>query len=630
MRRSTLSSIFCAGLWFALAGPAFAQCGGTTVTDCCVEHFGPGCSDQACCQLVCTLDPLCCSSSWDSFCAASALANCAASACGGGNGGGLCGDPNPNDCCAVNETPGCSDQNCCVLVCSVDPFCCELQWEQACAITAHSLCDICEPDCSSAKNPTVVGLGENAFFNEATYCDIDLTDRCSAASGDSIIWSANYFSFTPKESGVYNFSTCTASFSGYFSEIAVMNTADPSDGVAGCSEPACSGLSGWVPDIELQGGQTYIIAIGSQQSFFPPSGEGTLTIGRQDGACSSAVEAALGFNVFDMPAYETAYIDLRNTEFAELSAMQQIFNARFFRFTPNESTRYTVSTCGQVDFDSELAIIRGCSVADGVVAANAEGTCVVQAGTFVVTSTLASLIGVELEAGVEYYIVVGGRLPTSRGPGSLEIKRFEPCPLDVPNTFDDESCGASDPDDADCNPQPPERLEPGDILQGTFWTSMPTPETIFNFRDKDLYTLVVPTAQTVGLTLRSEIPAVVGLQSACGPSDILATTDPLAICAGELVITLDAGEYYLFVFPSIYADGFGCGERLSNLYTLSISGAGSGGCPADIDGDGSVSSSDLGILLSAWGTGSATADLDRDGSVDSSDLGILLSSWGGC
>jgi hypothetical protein len=61
-----------------------------------------------------------------------------------------------------------------------------------------------------------------------------------------------------------------------------------------------------------------------------------------------------------------------------------------------------------------------------------------------------------------------------------------------------------------------------------------------------------------------------------------------------------------------------------------IAGGGNACCPADIDRDGAVGSSDLGQLLSAWGTNSAAADLDRDGSVGSSDLGILLSSWGGC
>jgi hypothetical protein len=53
--------------------------------------------------------------------------------------------------------------------------------------------------------------------------------------------------------------------------------------------------------------------------------------------------------------------------------------------------------------------------------------------------------------------------------------------------------------------------------------------------------------------------------------------------------------------------------------------------PADLDGDGAVSASDLAILLGAWGptegpTGSA-ADLDADGDVDAGDLAILLGAW---
>lgn len=58
-------------------------------------------------------------------------------------------------------------------------------------------------------------------------------------------------------------------------------------------------------------------------------------------------------------------------------------------------------------------------------------------------------------------------------------------------------------------------------------------------------------------------------------------------------------------------------------------GAGSGPqCPADLDGDGSVSGSDLGALLAAWG--SPAADLDGDGTTAGSDLGALLAAWGAC
>jgi hypothetical protein len=45
---------------------------------------------------------------------------------------------------------------------------------------------------------------------------------------------------------------------------------------------------------------------------------------------------------------------------------------------------------------------------------------------------------------------------------------------------------------------------------------------------------------------------------------------------------------------------------------------------ADLNGDGSVDTADLGILLSAFGTGNAEADLNGDGVVDTADLGVLI------
>jgi hypothetical protein len=54
-------------------------------------------------------------------------------------------------------------------------------------------------------------------------------------------------------------------------------------------------------------------------------------------------------------------------------------------------------------------------------------------------------------------------------------------------------------------------------------------------------------------------------------------------------------------------------------------------CAADLDGDGLVDGSDLGIMLGTWGACSGCdADLDGDGLVDGSDLGIMLGSWGAC
>jgi hypothetical protein len=46
----------------------------------------------------------------------------------------------------------------------------------------------------------------------------------------------------------------------------------------------------------------------------------------------------------------------------------------------------------------------------------------------------------------------------------------------------------------------------------------------------------------------------------------------------------------------------------------------------DLDGDGTVGGSDLGLLLAEWG-GSGPADLDGDGTVGGGDLGLLLAAF---
>jgi len=55
---------------------------------------------------------------------------------------------------------------------------------------------------------------------------------------------------------------------------------------------------------------------------------------------------------------------------------------------------------------------------------------------------------------------------------------------------------------------------------------------------------------------------------------------------------------------------------------------GGGFVPGDLDGDGVVNGTDLGVLLSAWGAcAGCVADLNDDGIVDGQDLGIVLSAW---
>lgn len=52
-------------------------------------------------------------------------------------------------------------------------------------------------------------------------------------------------------------------------------------------------------------------------------------------------------------------------------------------------------------------------------------------------------------------------------------------------------------------------------------------------------------------------------------------------------------------------------------------------CPWDLDGSGSVGTSDLLELFAQWGT-AGSADFDESGSVGTNDLLILFANWGPC
>ncbi len=52
----------------------------------------------------------------------------------------VCGLPDAGSCFEANGTPGCDDGECCEMVCAVDPQCCDVEWDDACAATANDLC----------------------------------------------------------------------------------------------------------------------------------------------------------------------------------------------------------------------------------------------------------------------------------------------------------------------------------------------------------------------------------------------------------------------------------------------------------------------------------------------------------
>ncbi|MFZ9915736.1 MAG: trypsin-like peptidase domain-containing protein, partial [Phycisphaerales bacterium] len=67
-----------AGSATAAAGTLEVACSPVCGTgpSCTLEHASPGCNDAACCASVCTIDPFCCESNWDSVCVSRAVSSC--------------------------------------------------------------------------------------------------------------------------------------------------------------------------------------------------------------------------------------------------------------------------------------------------------------------------------------------------------------------------------------------------------------------------------------------------------------------------------------------------------------------------------------------------------------------------
>jgi hypothetical protein len=160
-----------------------ANCGGADAGNCFQANGSPGCNDAACCQTICQIDAYCCHVQWDSVCADEAEANC--------QGPGVpC--PGEGPCRTAHPSPGCQDQACCELICSLDPFCCEVEWDQACADAAIELCPnigTCpgqgpctvpngSPGCEDEICCTVV-CGQDPFC-----CGVEWDQACADAAAD--------------------------------------------------------------------------------------------------------------------------------------------------------------------------------------------------------------------------------------------------------------------------------------------------------------------------------------------------------------------------------------------------------------------------------------------------------------
>ena len=134
------------------------------------------------------------------------------------------------------------------------------------------------PPGSTCDDPAAVIVGENAFANGITENFFDISGICNPGPGeDDTIYNTNFYSFTPAVSGRYTFSTCGAA--NFNTRMAITTGCNDAFATIACNQDGtgCTGEGSTIPNLLLEGGTTYFVALGGATSdtFV---GSGTLTI----------------------------------------------------------------------------------------------------------------------------------------------------------------------------------------------------------------------------------------------------------------------------------------------------------------------------------------------------------------
>lgn len=509
---------------------------------------------------------------------------------------GPCGAPGAGYCGLSHGNPGCSDVSCCVDVCGIDPFCCQVQWDQICANEATGMCTLppLNDDCAFAAP---IGVGSTPFSTELASGAIEIPASCDEGYGTTI-FDDIYFTYVAEGTGVVTVSTCGGST--FDTRLAAFT--------GPCSAPvwvACNDDSVGCPDYTSKMsfnaicGESFTIVVGS---FNATSGTATLTIEQQgycNGDCASAAE------IFDG---NTEVSNLGGTATVELPASCNegygtlLTNAVYYRHVATATGPLTISTCDGVAFDARLAVFSGPCGNPQWLGCN-DDAC---------RFSGPAEVTIDVTCGTEYTIVFGG-YDGSVGSGTMTLTQLGVCnddcahAIDIPDgTVPVTNVGATN------GVQLPPFCEEG---YGTLLTGA------VYFRHVATASGPLKISTCGGVSFDARLAVFTG---ACNDPQWLGCNDDACASSGPAEVTINAtcGTEYIIILG-----GYN-GAEGSGTMTLTQQGTCGPICPGDIDHSGAVDASDLAILLGQWAT--AGADLTGDGTTDASDLAVLLGAWGPC
>lgn len=354
-------------------------------------------------------------------------------------GGGVCGPPNPNDCSVPNGTPGCSDAACCEAVCAIDPYCCDVAWDSICASEAADICfgTPCDVICDPGKTPEnepdcglpvdTVNGGCNSFppvFSPITcgqaYCGTGAFDGGTRDTDwyEVVLTQATQVTWTVEAEfdvlvGIVENGggTLDCSQVSAFRVFALGGPCLPT------SVTSCLSAGTWwlfvAPDftnIEVCGAE-YNATLTCADC--PPPPDNDLCENAEVLLCNSSVDTDNTVAQTDPtdPLYSCAFF-----------GPQQGFGTLWYTFVATDTSAY-VQTCNSGSTDTLLAVYSGTCGSLVEIACNDDGPC---GGT----GLLSKLCAQGLTVGDTYYIQVSAFSDADRGQITLELTC--PCPPGPP------------------------------------------------------------------------------------------------------------------------------------------------------------------------------------------------------
>jgi hypothetical protein len=343
---------------------------------------------------------------------------------------------NEGDCCEAHATQGCSDPDCCERICSMDEACCDGVWSASCASSAQRACGVCGGgDGEECIGCIPIHSGETYTGSTigAAGMNLGLCEEQTSASNPDLwhCWRADC-------TGEATIRLCGSDFDTTLGVFEACGGRQITCNDDGCPAPNTTHSRA---QFRATAGTLYYIRVAG---FRGDSGNYSLhavcEVGPPNDRCAAALPLMAGTTFFDT---QTATSD-GTTLPAQCNDGSGVFLGSdiWYDFTAPCTGITTISTCNRADFDTRLAVYRGCDCpADNarlVDCSNDAGTCAL--GT--------SELSFSVTAGQCYKVRVGGFASfamSESGTGSLRVSCDPPAPNDrcqnapienLPHTYD--------------------------------------------------------------------------------------------------------------------------------------------------------------------------------------------------